>query len=178
MSLAEELLADLEDDEEALEEAIEATHQEAEEKEEEAMHVEEDHGEEAHTVQQVAKLYNSTAFKSVIDRIETFSTKPRSAAERSGPVEADPEYRLIVDANNLAAEIDDDITNLYKFGKDKYSQRFPELETLVVQPLEYLMAARELGNDVLKAKNNAVLEQFLTQATIMVVSVTASTTQG
>lgn len=67
---------------------------------------------------------------------------------------------------------------IYKFAKDKYSKRFPELETLVVQPLEYLMAAKELGNDVLKAKNNKVLEQFLTQATIMVVSVTASTTQG
>ena len=53
-----------------------------------------------------------------------------------------------------------------------------ELETLVVQPLEYLMTAKELGNNVLKVKNNKVLEQYLTQATIMVVSVTASTTQG
>ena len=66
----------------------------------------------------------------------------------------------------------------YKFAKDKYSKRFPELETLVVQPLEYLLSAKELRNNVLKAKNNKVLEQFLTQATIMVVSVTASTTQG
>ena len=28
--------------------------------------------------------------------------------------------------------------------------RFPELETLVVQPLEYLMTAKELGNNVLR----------------------------
>ena len=48
----------------------------------------------------------------------------------------------------------------------------------MVQPLEYLMTAKELGNNVLKVKNNKVLEQYLTQATIMVVSVTASTTQG
>jgi U4/U6 small nuclear ribonucleoprotein PRP31 len=40
------------------------------------------------------------------------------------------------------------------------------------------MTAKELQNNVLKAKNNKVLESFLTQATIMVVSVTASTTQG
>ena len=56
--------------------------------------------------------------------------------------------------------------------------RFPELETLVVQPLEYLMTAKELGNNVLRVKGNKVLEQYLTPATIMVVSVTASTTQG
>ena len=48
----------------------------------------------------------------------------------------------------------------------------------MVQPLEYLMTAKELGNNVLRVKGNKVLEQYLTPATIMVVSVTASTTQG
>jgi U4/U6 small nuclear ribonucleoprotein PRP31 len=47
-----------------------------------------------------------------------------------------------------------------------------------VQPLDYLLTAKELSNHVENAKNNKVLEQFLSQATIMVVSVTASTTQG
>ena len=28
--------------------------------------------------------------------------------------------------------------NIHKYAKDKYSQRFPELETLVIQPLNYL----------------------------------------
>ena len=65
-----------------------------------------------------------------------------------GPVEADPEYLLIVEANNIAAEVDDEIGVLHKFGKDKYSKRFPELETLVVQPLEYLLTAKELKNRV------------------------------
>lgn len=52
------------------------------------------------------------------------------------------------------------------------------MESLVVGPLEYVMTVRELGNDLDRAKNNETLQQFLTQATIMVVSVTASTTQG
>ena len=43
----------------------------------------------------------------------------------SGPVEADPEYQLIVEANNLAAELDDEIGNIHKFAKEKYSVRFP-----------------------------------------------------
>lgn len=71
-----------------------------------------------------------------------------------------------------------DTGNVHKFAKEKYSKRFPELETLVVQPLDYLMTAKELGNDLTNVKNNRALEPFLNQATVMVVSVTASTTQG
>ncbi len=37
---------------------------------------------------------------------------------------------------------------------------------------------KELGNDLDQVKNNELLQQILTQATIMIVSVTASTSQG
>ena len=67
---------------------------------------------------------------------------------------------------------------VHKFVRDKYQKRFPELDSLVVSPLEYVRTVKELGNDLDQAKNNEILQQFLTQATIMVVSVTASTTQG
>jgi len=40
------------------------------------------------------------------------------------------------------------------------------------------LSYQELGNTIDKSKNNEVLQQILTPATIMVVSVTASTTQG
>lgn len=62
--------------------------------------------------------------------------------------------------------------------RDKYQKRFPELDSLIVTPLEYIRTVKELGNDLDKAKNNEILQSFLTQATIMIVSVTASTTQG
>jgi U4/U6 small nuclear ribonucleoprotein PRP31 len=130
------------------------------------------------SVRDVARLYHSDRLKDVLERIKEFSGKPRKAEELQGPVEADPEYLLIVDANNLAAEIDEEIINLHRLAKDKYSKRFPELETLVVQPLDYLLTAKELRNNLDQAKNNPVLEKFLSQATIMVISVTASTTQG
>lgn len=44
--------------------------------------------------------------------------------------------------------------------------------------LDYIQTVKELGNDLDQVKNNEKLQQTLTQATIMVVSVTASTTQG
>lgn len=67
---------------------------------------------------------------------------------------------------------------IHKFTKNKYQKRFPELDSLIVGELEYLMAVKELGNDLEQIKNNEKLQQILTQATIMIVSVTASTTQG
>lgn len=82
---------------------------------------------------------------------------------------------LLILLNNLIYFI---LAIIHKFVRDKYSKRFPELESLVVSPLEYVNTVKELGNDLDQAKNNEKLQQFLTQATIMVVSVTASTTQG
>ena len=67
---------------------------------------------------------------------------------------------------------------IHKFTKDKYQKRFPELDSLIVGEMEYLLAVRELGNELDQVKNNEKLQAILTQATIMIVSVTASTTQG
>ena len=59
-----------------------------------------------------------------MDKIEAFSARERTAGDVSGPVEADPEYQLIVEANNLAAELDDEIGNIHKFTKEKYTVNF------------------------------------------------------
>ncbi len=88
------------------------------------------------------RLHGSERLNSVLSRMREFSALDRAAAELSGPVEADPEYLLIVEANNLVAELDDEIAALHKFACQKYSGRFPELETLVVQPLEFMLAAK------------------------------------
>ncbi|XP_077049356.1 U4/U6 small nuclear ribonucleoprotein Prp31 [Agelaius phoeniceus] len=108
---------------------------------------------------------------------ENIGKQPR-AAEVLGPVEAAPEYRVIVDANNLTVEIENELNIIHKFIRDKYSKRFPELESLVPNALDYIRTVKELGNSLDKCKNNENVQQILTNATIMVVSVTASTTQG
>lgn len=41
--------------------------------------------------------------------ISKYSQKIRRPSDIIGPVEADPEYQLIVEANNLAVEIDNEI---------------------------------------------------------------------
>ncbi|KAG7169339.1 U4/U6 small nuclear ribonucleoprotein Prp31-like [Homarus americanus] len=130
------------------------------------------------SVRQVAGLWDSDKLKDIKQHIEKYASKQRESDDLQGSVETDPEYKLIVEANNINVDIDDEIGTIHKFVKEKYAKRFPELESLVVNPLEYLNAVRELGNDVDKVKNSEALALILTQATIMVVSVTASTTQG
>lgn len=180
MSLADELLADLEEnDQDDLEELMETDEPDEikEEKPKIIIPMEEDTT-KINSVKELCRLWNSEKLHSIMKQIQSYVSKPRKATEISGPLEGDPEYKLIVEANNTAADIDGEIATVHKFVKEKYQKRFPELDSLVVSPLEYVRTVKELGNDLDQAKNNEMLQQFLTQATIMVVSVTASTTQG
>lgn len=172
MSLADELLADLEDAGD-VEDDIYAERGHVGDVEDVSMETET----KFESVRQIAKLRDSDQLTRVMKQIEALIERPRKD-EVIGPVEADPEYQLIVDANNLAVEIDNEINIIHKFTRDKYLKRFPELESLVPGALEYVSTVKELGNDLDKAKSNERLQQILTPATIMVVSVTASTTQG
>ncbi|CAL4178872.1 unnamed protein product [Meganyctiphanes norvegica] len=184
MSLADELLMDFEDGEEdeLLADALKAK----------GMGKTDDNGDDVFkapfpvnisekkvvsSVRQVAKLWDSDKLKNIKKEIDNKNTI-RKAEELTGPVELDPEYMLIVEANNISVDIDNEVGIIHNFVKEVYSKRFPELESLISNPLEYLSAVRELGNDLDKVKNSETLAQSMTQATIMVVSVTASTTQG
>uniref|UniRef100_A0A667XZX9 U4/U6 small nuclear ribonucleoprotein Prp31 n=1 Tax=Myripristis murdjan TaxID=586833 RepID=A0A667XZX9_9TELE len=178
MSLADELLADLE---EAGDEGEDDLYPGGEEGESDGEDIPEEMEVDysgAESVTSIAKLRNSKQFSEIMDKIAVHVGKQRKNSEVSGPVEADPEYRLIVAANNLTVEIDNELNIIHKFTRDKYSKRFPELESLVPNSLDYIRTVKELGNNLDKCKNNETLQQILTNATIMVVSVTASTTQG
>ncbi|XP_043943491.1 U4/U6 small nuclear ribonucleoprotein Prp31 [Protopterus annectens] len=149
MSLADELLADLE---EAAEEDHYVGEDELEDIEEVAEDLEIDT--DVDSVKSIAKLRDSKMFADIVRKIEVHIGKPRKAAEVVGPVEADPEYKLIVDANNLTVEIDNELNIIHKYVRDKYAKRFPELESLVPNSLDYIRTVKELGNSLDKCKNN------------------------
>lgn len=130
------------------------------------------------SVREICKLRDSTRLKYILDEIEKYVQKPRMASEMVGNLESDPEYQLIVEANNIAVEVDNEISLIHKYVKEKYQKRFPELDSLIMNEMDFIGAVKELGNDLDQAKNNETLQKILTQATIMIVSVTASTTQG
>ncbi|CAG8436180.1 9506_t:CDS:10 [Diversispora eburnea] len=191
MSLAEELLADpdfITSRDEGTEgvESDEDLMKDLEESEEELMEEDEDpedgtekpqfsQVEMKHVmdVRKVAKLIGSRQMR---DKIEQLKNTERSQNQILGPVEEDPEYKLIVQANNLTVDIDNEILVVHKFIRDHYAKKFPELESLVLNPLDYTRAVKAIGNEMDLTRVD--LRSILPSATVMVVTVTGSTTNG
>jgi len=169
MSLADELLADLD---ELDDESFDVGDIDTSQIKNEDMDVD---GGKVEFGNDIYRLLKSEKLSNIKEAIEVFSDKP---AESAGPVEEHPEYNLIVDSNNMAVEIDNEIFFLHKFIRDLYSERFPELESLVLNPMDFIRTVFHLGNDLEKSKFDVELQEVLPSATIMVVSVTAATTQG
>jgi hypothetical protein len=63
-----------------------------------------------------------------------------------------------------------------QFLRDHYAPKFPELESLLPAPLDYARIVKLIGNEMDMA--NVDLKAHLPSATVMVISVTATTTNG
>jgi len=91
-------------------------------------------------------------------------------------LEDDPTYKLLVDCNRLAVDIDNELAVVHAFVRDKYRLKFPELESLVHHPVDYARVVSRIGNEM--DLTLVELEDLLPAATVMVVTVTATTTSG
>uniref|UniRef100_A0A0K0FL88 U4/U6 small nuclear ribonucleoprotein Prp31 n=1 Tax=Strongyloides venezuelensis TaxID=75913 RepID=A0A0K0FL88_STRVS len=174
MSLAEELLADLEDEEDDYEV------EEREKIPENAMDITipDKPIVKYDKVSDIAKLADSENFRTQISKMDEMLAL-KEIPKLMTPLEIDPQYQLVVKLSELASEIDTEINIIYKFVKDKYSKRFPELETLIMVPLEYIACVKLLGNDIkTKGQNKDLLSGVLAPSNCIVVSVTASTSEG
>jgi len=99
------------------------------------------------------------------------------APDSSAPLsESHPEYRTIVACNEIALEVDQEIDVLVRSVRAAYSKRFPELESLVVIPLDYARVVLKIGSEA--DLSSVELMGIVPAATVMVVTVTASTTNG
>merc|ERR1719354_1061238 len=96
------------------------------------MDIDFDAAEDDDSVFNVAKLNNTQHFVNVMEGIKKYENQNDI---KIGVADSDPQYKLIVDANNLAMEVDNEIVIIHKYCKDKYKKRFPELEDLVVFPM-------------------------------------------
>lgn len=134
----------------------------------------------------------------IMDRLEPllkdiarFQSKPLDAqAINVGNIEDNPEYKILTESNTLSTVIDGEVMKVHKFVRDHYSARFPELETLIQNPIEYAKVVAILGNgpldsDSIKAlqgsTDNAIgesLRSVLDGPSLMVVTVEATTSKG
>ena len=76
--------------------------------------------------------------------------RPEDDAETSwtGPSDEDPTYQLLVDCNQLAVDIDNEIVLIHTFMKDKYRRKFPELESFVHDAVTYARVVQAIGNEM------------------------------
>jgi U4/U6 small nuclear ribonucleoprotein PRP31 len=115
MSLADELLADLEEDnDEELEEVLKK-----EENDQEIVEMEVDPTDvnvNVDNVRSICKLRDSDKLKNILKQIDVYSQKPRKTSEMIGNVDSDLEYQLILDANSLSLEIDNEICKYKSFN--------------------------------------------------------------
>lgn len=61
------------------------------------------------SIRELCKLHDSELLINILHQIDDYVTRPRKPNEMIGNVESDPEYQLIVEANSIAADIDNEI---------------------------------------------------------------------
>ncbi|KAI6134867.1 hypothetical protein EV401DRAFT_2052418 [Pisolithus croceorrhizus] len=132
-------------------------------------------------VSSIAKLEGSKRMADILKEIEKFEANPSSAEAISLPAHLNPEYNLIVQANNLSVDVDNEILVVHKFIRDHYAPKFPELEQLIPDPTQYIRAARILANNeesLFYDPTKVDLSGVLPPAVIMSVLITATTSSG
>ena len=114
-------------------------------------------------------LLASGRLDELIERIEDLMVQ-------TGPTDSEAEYAAIVACNEMVIDADTEVMSIAKNIKDDYAKRFPELESLIQNPLDYARVVLKLGNET--DLTQVDLTGILPSASIMVVTVTASTTAG
>lgn len=100
----------------------------------------------------------------------------RNAASGEFAAHGDEFYALVMRCNELIFALDEKVLEIYRAITDVYSLKFPELATLVKDPVEYARTVAMIGNEM--DMTLVDLQSILPSALVMSVSVTSSTTNG
>uniref|UniRef100_A0A7S3W6R7 Nop domain-containing protein n=1 Tax=Emiliania huxleyi TaxID=2903 RepID=A0A7S3W6R7_EMIHU len=125
-------------------------------------------------------LLASSRMASLMEKIEAYMVADAGDGVVAPPAapqdDAGAVYALIVQCNEIAVDIDNEVEALAKHIRDDYAKRFPELESLIPNPLDFARVVLKIGNEA--DLTQVDLTGILPSATIMVVTVTSSTTIG
>jgi len=88
------------------------------------------------------------------------------------------EHLLIVASNKHLAALAEELTKAHGQAAECYKPKFPELEELLPNPIQYKNAVRAIGNELDIAKVSDDLQSILTSNQIITLSVAGSTTSG
>ncbi|EGR30919.1 hypothetical protein IMG5_121230 [Ichthyophthirius multifiliis] len=120
----------------------------------------------------ISNLLNDSEFKKHIIKIEEFNK-----LDNTVPITVqDEEYHTIIKSNEYAAIIEREIQAVHKFTKDMFQKRFGELESIVLNPIDYVKCVKLIQNkqDLNKIDFNGIL----TNLQITTVTVAGSSQDG
>ena len=121
-------------------------------------------------------------------KIAHFQSKPQEERTTNvGAIEDNPEYEVLTQANSFSVHVDTEVVLVHKFIRDHYSARFPELERLVSNPIDYAKTVAILKNEVENIKSIAnssdniigvPLRSILDGPSLMTITLEGTTTKG
>jgi U4/U6 small nuclear ribonucleoprotein PRP31 len=172
-SLADELLADFEEEEEEQQQSLTTTYHQLQALLQAQLHQQEEQDDLSTTaVESFSNLLKqghaeNIKLKTHMQQIQRFKNLP--SAEQLG----ETEYEYIVQSNHLLIHIDHEIQNIFKKVRELYANKFPELESHVLNALDYARVVKKIGHQTdLSAVD---MSDILPSSVIMIVRVTAST---
>merc|ERR1719199_1323519 len=94
----------------------------------------------------ISEMLKNDEFQKLMDEVRERKDEQPALELGKQLSEEDTEYPLITRCNSLVREIDDEMLNIHRFVRDIYSKKFPELESIVTSPLDYLQVVQRIGN--------------------------------
>jgi U4/U6 small nuclear ribonucleoprotein PRP31 len=92
--------------------------------------------------------------------------------------EREQEHQLIVLSNKYLASLAEELARTHGQLCEAYEPKFPELEEIIPNPVQYTKAVRVIGNEMDMTRVNDALNEFLASNQIITLSVAGSTTSG
>ena len=102
---------------------------------------------------------------------------PASGAAKTKE-EREQEHQLVVQSNKYLSSLADELALSHGQLCEAYKPKFPELEEILPNPMQYTKTVRVIGNEMDMTKVNDELNEFLTSNQVLTVSVSASTAAG
>jgi U4/U6 small nuclear ribonucleoprotein PRP31 len=125
--------------------------------------------------------------KPILEQID--EVKDRTPEVLDGEsIEENPEYQLLTEANEFSTQIGDEVQAVHKFVRDLYSAKFPYMEELIQNPIDFTKSVLILQNSnlddlktIAQSADNALgvpLKNILSPPSLMVLTVEATRAKG
>ncbi|RLN49443.1 hypothetical protein BBJ29_000085 [Phytophthora kernoviae] len=129
----------------------------------------------------VASLKRSSKYLEHVQTIQQYVDVDDAAGATSAKSqqleEGSAEYDLVVTSNDLMVQIDDEIEAVHRFIAEIYAAKFPELDSLVSNGLDYARVVKTIGNEM-DLSLVTELPKLLPSSAVIGISVTGSGTSG